>query len=76
MVPGPAPDSPASNHYAPGFAARLMAKDLGLAQQAASEAGLNTIFGAQAAERFKAFVDNGGGDFDFSAIYREIQKSQ
>ena len=75
-VPGPAPDSPASNHYAPGFAARLMAKDLGLAQQAASEAGLNTIFGAQAAERFKAFVDNGGGDFDFSAIYREIQKSQ
>jgi len=74
-VPGPAPDSPASNDYAPGFAARLMAKDLGLAQLAASDAGLTTAFGAQAAERFRVFVENGGGDLDFSAIYREIEKS-
>ena len=52
-----------------------MAEDLGLAQQAASEAGLTTEFGAQAAERFRVFVENSGGDFDFSAIYREIEKS-
>jgi len=31
-VPGPVPGAPASNDYAPGFAARLMAKDLALAQ--------------------------------------------
>jgi len=73
-VPGPAPAAPASKEYAPGFAARLMAKDLGLAQQAASDAGLTTVFGAQAAERFKVFVDSGGGDLDFSAIYRTISK--
>jgi len=71
-VPGPAPDAPASKEYAPGFAARLMAKDLGLAQQAAFDADLTTVFGAQAAERFKVFVDGGGGDLDFSAIYRTI----
>jgi len=73
-VPGPAPSSPASNEYAPGFAARLMAKDLALAQQAANDTGQKTEFGAQAAKRFQAFVDGGGGDLDFSAIYRDIEK--
>ena len=51
-VAGPAPDAPSSNDYAPGFAARLMAKDLRLAQQAAVASGQATLFGALAAERF------------------------
>lgn len=73
-VPGPAPAAPASNEYAPGFAARLMAKDLGLAQQAAAAAGQPTEFGAAAARRFREFVDGGAGDLDFSAIYRSIRE--
>jgi len=72
-VAGPAPDAPASNDYAPGFAARLMAKDLGLAQQAASVSNQNTEFGALAARRFGEFVESGDGDLDFSAIYRHIR---
>jgi 3-hydroxyisobutyrate dehydrogenase len=74
-VPGPAPAAPASNGYAPGFAARLMAKDLRLAQAAAAAGGQDTPFGAEAARRFTAFAEAGGGDLDFSAIYRQIRKS-
>jgi len=71
-VPGPAPDAPASHAYAPGFAARLMAKDLRLAQAAADYSGQDTPFGKQAAERFTQFAESGDGDLDFSAIYRTI----
>jgi 3-hydroxyisobutyrate dehydrogenase len=74
-VPGPAPVAPASNGYAPGFAARLMAKDLRLAQDAALASGQETPFGAEAARRFTAFARAGGADLDFSAIYREIRKT-
>ncbi len=73
-VSGPAPAAPASNGYAPGFAARLMAKDLGLAQQAATAAGQATEFGAEAARRFAEFATGDNGDLDFSAIYRSIRE--
>ena len=66
--------APAANDYAPGFAARLMAKDLGLAQQAARASGQATEFGAAAARRFAEIVDGGGGDLDFSAIYTRIRQ--
>jgi 3-hydroxyisobutyrate dehydrogenase len=72
-VPGPAPASPASNDYAPGFAARLMAKDLRLAQAAAGATGQETPFGSEAARRFTEFAEGGGGDLDFSAIYPTIR---
>jgi 3-hydroxyisobutyrate dehydrogenase len=74
-VPGPAAAAPASNDYAPGFAARLMAKDLRLGQKAAEACGQSTPFGAEAARRFTEFAEAGGGDLDFSAIYRTIRRS-
>jgi len=74
-VPGPAPAAPASNEYAPGFAARLMAKDLRLGQMAAEACGQSTPFGAEAARRFTEFANAGDGDLDFSAIYRTIRTS-
>ncbi len=72
-VPGLMPDAPATHGYAPGFAARLMAKDLSLAQQAASVSGQTTPFGAEAARRFAHFAASGLGDLDISAIYRAIR---
>ena len=71
-LPGLAPDAPASNDYKPGFAARLMAKDLRLAQDAAEACGQATPFGAEAARRFAEFAEGGDGDLDFSAIYRVV----
>lgn len=72
-VPGLTSDAPATHGYAPGFAARLMAKDLSLAQQAASISGQTTPFGAEAARRFARFAASGHGDLDISAIYRAIR---
>ena len=72
-VPGPAPAAPSSNGYAPGFAARLMAKDLRLAQEAAATCGQKTMFGELAAKRFTDFAEAQDGDLDFSAIYRTIR---
>lgn len=67
-VPGPVPASPANRDYVPGFAAALMVKDLGLAQQAAAETGAATPMGAKAFELYRAFVAQGGGGTDFSGI--------
>ena len=75
-IPGVVPEAPASNDYAPGFAARLMAKDLRLAQAAAASSGQATPFGAAAAETFTEFAEQGGGEFDFSAIYRTLRPSK
>lgn len=73
-VPGLAPNAPASKGYAPGFAARLMAKDLRLAQAAAEASGQETPFGAEAARRFTEHAE-AAGDLDFSSIYRTIRKA-
>lgn len=72
-VPDVVPAAPSSNDYRPGFAARLMAKDLRLAQAAAESVDLETDFGHQAAKRFTQFVEDGNGDLDYSAYYRTLR---
>ncbi len=72
-VPDVVPAAPSSNDYQPGFAARLMAKDLRLAQAAAALVDLETAFGRQAAERFTTFAEAGNGDLDYSAFYRTLR---
>ena len=67
-VPGVGPKSPSDNDYKPGFAAALMLKDLMLSQQAAGESGMATPMGAHATEIYKAFVDSGHSDTDFSGV--------
>jgi 3-hydroxyisobutyrate dehydrogenase len=69
-APGLLPNVPSSNDYKPGFASALMVKDLQLAQRAAEEHAIATPLGAQALKQFKAFVEAGNGEVDFSGIYR------
>ncbi|OSC63503.1 3-hydroxyisobutyrate dehydrogenase, partial [Streptomyces sp. BF-3] len=51
-VPGPVPGSPANRDYRPGFAAPLMAKDLGLAANAVRAGGVDAELGLRAAELY------------------------
>ncbi|MET7783744.1 3-hydroxyisobutyrate dehydrogenase [Streptomyces sp. NPDC005388] len=69
-VPGPVPTSPANRDYRPGFAAPLMAKDLGLAADAARAGGVRAELGLRAAE---LYAEGAGTAEDFSGIVRTIR---
>ncbi|MEO0389972.1 MAG: NAD-binding protein, partial [Pseudomonadota bacterium] len=71
-IPGVVDAAPSSHAFAPGFASALMAKDLRLAQAAATASGQSTPFGAEAARAFTAFAETGGA-LDFSAIYTTLR---
>ncbi|MER5908597.1 3-hydroxyisobutyrate dehydrogenase [Streptomyces mirabilis] len=72
-VPGPVPTSPANRDYRPGFAAPLMAKDLGLAADAARAGGVRAELGLCAAELYAAYAEGAGTAEDFSGIVRTIR---
>ncbi|MEU6706145.1 3-hydroxyisobutyrate dehydrogenase [Streptomyces wuyuanensis] len=72
-VPGPVPASPANRDYRPGFAASLMAKDLGLAANAVREGGVQAELGLRAAELYAAYAERVGDAEDFSGIVRTIR---
>ena len=72
-VPGPVPTSPANRDYRPGFAAALMAKDLGLAADALDSTGVSAELGRRAGEIYRNLTESGGGGEDFSAIINTIR---
>lgn len=73
-VYNPCPDVlesvPSSNDYKPGFMVDLMAKDLGLAQQAAQQTNSATPMGALAKNLYNLMQNQGKGSEDFSAIFK------
>lgn len=71
-VPGPAPASPASNGFRPGFATALMSKDLGLAMDAVSSTGASAPMGSAAARMYADFATEHGAE-DFSAIITTLR---
>ncbi|MFC8127402.1 3-hydroxyisobutyrate dehydrogenase [Streptomyces sp. NPDC057302] len=72
-VPGPVPASPANRDYRPGFAAPLMAKDLGLAANALRSGGVHAELGLKAAELYAAYAEGAGADQDFSGIVNTLR---
>ena len=72
-VPGPVPTSPANRGYTGGFAAALMLKDLKLSQAAAQGAGAATPLGAEAAQLYSLFANQGRANMDFSGIIEMLR---
>jgi 3-hydroxyisobutyrate dehydrogenase len=72
-VPGPVPTASANRDFEPGFMAKLMAKDLRLAQSASIATGVATPLGAQASALFNLFETAGFGDKDTAAIIKLIR---
>jgi len=71
-VPGLVPTAPANRDYRPGFTAAMMAKDLRLAQEAATSVDVATPLGSEARNLYALFKGRGHGELDFSAIIKMI----
>ena len=75
-VPGIDPNSAASRDYAPGFMTDLMAKDLGLAVNAAREKRVPVAVAAAAQQIYRMASAHGLGRKDCASIYRFLAPSQ
>jgi len=71
-MPGAVPAAASSHAFKPGFAAKLMLKDLRLSQAAAQMAGTATPLGAAATAAYAMHISNGHGDLDMSSIVKLI----
>jgi 3-hydroxyisobutyrate dehydrogenase len=72
-APGVLPAAASSNGFKPGFAAKLMLKDLRLSQAAAQMAGTSTPLGAAATAAYAMLIENGHGDLDSSSIIKLLK---
>jgi 3-hydroxyisobutyrate dehydrogenase len=72
--PGVMENVPSSRDYAGGFAADLMLKDLGLANDAAHRAGQMPVMGATAQQIYQEISRHGAGRQDFSVVMKLFQQ--
>lgn len=72
-VPGLTETAASNRDFKPGFSAAMMYKDLGLSQDAAAQSRSNTPLGAETLKLFRAYVEAGNGDVDFSGIINMIR---
>lgn len=71
-VPGILENVPSNHHYKAGFMAKMMLKDLRLGQHAAESVDALIPLGSVAAQLYELFVNQGGGEIDFSGIIKLI----
>jgi 3-hydroxyisobutyrate dehydrogenase len=74
-VPGIVPTAPSNRDYAPGFMVDLMAKDLGLAVNAARQLRVPVFVTPAAQQLLRLASSSGLGRKDFSAVYTFITPS-
>ncbi|PRD25675.1 UNVERIFIED_CONTAM: 3-hydroxyisobutyrate dehydrogenase [Trichonephila clavipes] len=73
-VPGVMENVPAASNYHGGFGTALMAKDLGLAQQAALKTASPTPMGSLAHQIYRMMMNSGFPDKDFSSVFLYLQE--
>jgi 3-hydroxyisobutyrate dehydrogenase len=74
-VPGLVAAAPANRDYAPGFTTDLMAKDLGLAVNAARELRVPVVVAPAAQQVLRLASSHGYGRKDFSSVYEFLRPS-
>ncbi len=74
-VPGLVPRAASSRDYAPGFMTDLMAKDLGLAVNAARELRVPVVVAAAAQQVLRLASSHGLGRKDFTSVYTFLKPS-
>jgi 3-hydroxyisobutyrate dehydrogenase len=74
-VPGMVPTAASSRDYAPGFMTDLMAKDLGLAVNAARELRVPVAVAPAAQQLLRLASSHGYGRKDFSSVYAFLKPS-
>ena len=74
-VPGMMPSAPSSHDYEPGFMTDLMAKDLGLAVNAARELRVPVLVSPAAQQALRLASSHGLGRKDFTSIYQFLKPS-
>jgi 3-hydroxyisobutyrate dehydrogenase len=74
-VPGLVPRAASSRGYAPGFTTDLMAKDLGLAVNAARELRVPVMVASVAQQVLRLASSHGHGRKDFTAVYEFLKPS-
>jgi len=74
-VPGLVGKAPSSRDYAPGFTTDLMAKDLGLAVNAARELRVPVVVAPAAQQALRLASSHGLGRKDFSSVYMFLRAS-
>ncbi|KAF2368219.1 3-hydroxyisobutyrate dehydrogenase [Trinorchestia longiramus] len=73
-VPGVMPGVPSSNQYQGGFATALVAKDLGLALDAAVSTTSPTPLGGLALQVYRLMAGSGYAEKDFSSVFEFLQE--
>lgn len=73
-VPGLIDGLPSGRDYEGGFLVRLIAKDLGLAQAAATATSSPVPLGAAAHQIYRLLASKGLNEKDFAVIYRYLQE--
>ena len=73
-IPGIVETAASNRGFKPGFAVKMMAKDLRLADEAAKAVDLTTELAKRAADMYRSFEDHGSGDLDYSAIINLVTR--